>query len=527
MYNLLTIFTRRRIIIALVSTIVLFTAWFIVFHGFIQLRNHDRQTLTQAYKFGSSLDYTIKESSNLPFLLASGNYTIQAPMKSGGIYLKDAPVPNFLGISTIEVPDYEAKVNPIGRRVASNIATSSRGLVSWEQNGEVYAIKPTDSSSNIDTQEPLDFDTFTNFSESPYLVTLSDSTVAGLQKSGNGRMPSIYSFASDKTVNFPSIEAGVSELSIQLEPGGFSVYNKKNNNVAFYKPGSPNVVTKKVNQGDNIATNEGKPAYSFNAPKERLVVATGPNFDTVDTHDHGDEEEEEEHPLRSSEKNVTLMTFNTASDMRLAKIDLADAQVGGILSSPNGKYVAVSTESALSVYETDNLARVIALPYSGTDNMLWSDDNKLVAATAAGGVLKISPETKSAVSLIPYSVIRPTKLSFIKGSSLYLTGYSTMNDDNSNPDAWVIDINSNTDKRQREQLRSFPHQGEGFYVDILNGVKTAMLSRYINADGVTVDTAAKESAIQYFRDKTGSSSGVRFIYSDIDLVTPIGADGDD
>lgn len=523
MYKIGSLLTRRRIIVLTVCLVVLFLVWFIAFHGFLQAKNHAEDRSIYTYGFDSNLYPTEPSGAKSPVLTTSGSHLVQTPMKSGGIYLTESTAPHFLGTNIIDTPDFEASTTAMGRRTAPNLAMSKNGLVSWTSRGEVFKVNTKDPTVSIEQQAPLSFPNFSRVSGFKDLTQLSKSTVVGIRQLGDNRqVPIVYNFLNDKFVSFPTISATASDLSLRTEPNGFSIYDKKSKRVSFYNATSGDFVTKNVNQGNDIAIFNGRPVYSFNGVNDRLILATGPKIDSVeftDEHDHTDEDSHTETKPESTVNHVTIRVFDTKTDKLLATRNLSNAPIKSIVASPDGKYIVVTTSTSMSFYTTNNLSQLFTLPYTAAGQGFWTKDGSFVFSSGTSGIIKASPKDKIALSILPYRLVRPSVLSFVDENNIYTTAYSSVNDYNKQPDAFRVSLTENTSSRDRKIFRAFPHQGEGFYVDRLNGVPTVQLSRYITSRGAQLSGSAKQDALEYVKSVIGNNEKVNFTYITTDLRT--------
>lgn len=517
MYRLQRFFTRRNIIITLGIVLVLFSAWFVIFHGFIKLEGSLSNKQTSYYQFDGSLRKSNSGKISQSGMLVSGDYVFEALMKNGGLYSSSATVPHLLGTKTIDIPDHESLITAIGRRTARSVATSKSGLVSWSTRGSAYKLDSRNISSDIDTQAPLRLNNLRSMATYRNLSQLSASKIVGLKPLGdNSYAPVVYDFNTDRLFSYPSLEGG--SIFLQREARGFSTYNKSKSIVSYYQDGSSDIKQKNINEGDRIMLYDGKPVYSFmGGSVSRLVTATGPAiFSGGDLPENFKD---------NGETSTVISVFDTKKDTRITQLAIDKAPLIKLSLSLDGKYVAAVTTESTTIYNVSNLSKIITLPYTTGDDIFWLDSGDLIFNADENGILQISPSKQRAHSLVPYSLIRPAKLSFIDGDNLYLTGFSSINDFNTNPDAYRLSLSKNTTPIQRKIFRSFPHQGDGYYVDYLDNQVTVQLSRYITSRGTMVSQSAKEEAFDYVDSVFEGKKQINFVYITTDLR--IRDDGDE
>jgi hypothetical protein len=266
----------------------------------------------------------------------------------------------------------------------------------------------------------------------------------------------------------------------------------------------------------DISKYDGQPLYSFEKDTVALVIGK-------DTVSGGDAENPE------GDTNLTLFIRNIKDVDKKMEVPLGEGGVSDISLSPDASHIYIQNSQSSVIFNTTTGQVEFRIPYPVGQFMWTKKDGDFVFVTMDSGIFKGSVEKNIAMNIVSYTAVRPTRISFIEGGSVYFTGYTTKTDGNEDPDAYQVDLEKPSTSDSRSRLQNFPHQGENFYIDYLGNMLTVQLTRYITDTGASEADGARAAAIQYIRSRISNPQNytVRYIFVDIDLRATTGGDSGD
>lgn len=493
MYRITRHISRRTALLSSAVLVFLFTLWFIGTHGLLTVTNQHKETPIVYGTFNDNLEFSAASTNRSTQLVPANNYTIQTQMKNGAPYLKNASVSGFLATLAVDTPDREAYVETIVRSTYTNLALKNNTLISWNENGTINDISKSDEVS---------FSRFPAFSQ---VIQLNNHILGGIITADDSSRLVLYNTTTGESNILASLKTS-SVPSLRPESGGFSVFNQDKGSFHFYnlKASTANTV---ANFNAPISLYNEQPLYSYNGSK--LAVITGGSF--------SDSNDDNNTYLSSADLALNILT--ASNKKQSTSINLHRSQVRNIMLSPKGGYIAVITNQSFAIYSTVSAERVISIPYV-VNQFLWNGDNEFVFSTTDKGVFSGSIKNREVWGLLPYQLLRPTRLSFIDNNSLYLTGYSSLNEATKAPDAYRLSLQKTSNDTERKIFRAFPHSGDGYQADYIDKKVIIKLSRYIYSSGTFDDPKAKAEALKYVNDIfKGNKPAIDYQYTTTDLRT--------
>jgi len=494
-----------RIVVISVSVIIfVILAWFIYSHGFISIKNTSDISKVSYARLSNNLSST---STSLPVtggLVPSGDYTLIVTKKSGEISLTRVVVPHFF----LSAPQITSQVSPLVRALARkgtvSVAMKNTSLVGYGMDGNVRALNPTNITGDV---EGGTFDA--NLSSLTKSVQIDSSSIGGLLQTKTEIQPVIYNIDSSRVLYFPPLSSPIESLFTNVTSEGFSVYDIKSGDITVYTSSVQTEPTAifNVKTSENISKFNNQPTYSYENNTIALLLGR-------DVLSGGDGKE-----MTGSLKQT--ITVHSLDNKTRNIINLGEGGATNIALSPNAKYVFVQNSQSGVIYDTWTGRVRFTIPYS-INQFVWSNNNVDFVFTASrSGIFKGSTRTNSAINIIPYSVVRPTNISFIKNGVVYFSGYTVKTDGNSQPDVYKSELSEVSNIDSSSALSNFPHQGNNFYVDCLDNTITIQLTRYITDSSVVDDARAQKEADAYIKSKIKnlSSYKVNYSYINTDLRT--------
>jgi len=493
----------RLLVTFFICGLVIFGGIYIFNHGFLVVSNpRDKQ----------SFSYTQLDSNRVPRsasfigerkLLTSGVYSFSALSASGAWSFQTVTIPHFLSSVAVQQPKAEHLTTTVGRMATSNVALKNNILTSWSNEGVFLPIDSSNVSGDISGQT-----TDPNFPVFAQNVQISASIIGGVVKVNSGYQPIFYNI-NDSSLAYLPVVISNKPVFIQKTSAGFSVFNPTGKNITVYQPGQASPVRSFSLQATKpIASYNNKPLYSYE--KNTVAVVTGPAM-----FDGGDGPSTNSQPLE-------LTTINTRDKKQFTRLTLPDRSITSVSLSPTGEEVIIQGASSSSVYSTRTGKLKMVIPYSITQLIWKGDGTDFVFRASDAGIFIGSLVKKSGANLVPYSIARPTNLSFIEGDDIYYSAYTSKTDGNIKPDIYRSSLSKVSSAVSRSLLANFPHQGEGYYIDCLDNIITIQTTRYITDEGAFTDSGALKRAQDYIKLKIADTSSytIQQQYVDMDIRTP-------
>lgn len=494
--NLTPYINRRAVKIVaglFVGTLILV---FVAFHGFLTVNGLKSGASFTHSNFNGELSATSNKSTSSFNMLSSGDYSVQLPMKDGGTYTKHVSVPYFFMASTVNIQNKEPRLEVVGRGVMARLAQTPQGLIGWNESGQRQPINQL-SVDNSETE--VSGSTFF-----PVLVKnfqINSRYVGGVSKTDDTYLPMFYDMYTDDTVSYDSVTS--KELYSKAESAGFSLYDKAGSLISFYGPKSAKPASVKVKEF--LSRYNDTPLFSIGA--EKSVIVTGGDVSVVN----------EDEDIKAGDVNLKLSVISNKTGEPVKSKGFGKAQIQDVILSPDEKYVFIKTNRSMAVYNTSSLDLLFVAPYV-VNQFLWVNSDMFTFTSTDEGIFTGSVSKQEAYTVAPYSLIRPTQISYIDGDSIYFTAYSSSNEGSKKPDAYKASVKNSQTAATRDSLKAFPYQGDGYYVDLINGKVVVQLTKYIYSSGEVFSDEDKQKASEYILDTLGDTNiPVEYVFVVTDL----------
>ncbi len=498
MYPILQSINLRKIVTIFLSILAVFGIWYIVTHGRLVLPGITNETVAMYSQLSQGANKPTATTASESNFIASGLYSVSVSDKDGNRSISTIDVPRFLFSASAKPATKPTKVSTIARNSLPNIIETQAGLSSYE--GTAFRLLDPSNITN-DNLKDFELSSLPNFVESKQI---DKQTLVGYEVSEAGIQPVRHSVPNDTDIYYPLIsDAKPEDIGIQVTGQTFSIFNKKDSVVYIYDQASTNTITLSVKNAGKVSRNEGIPVFS--ATNKFIAVSIGPDY--VASNDTADD-------LEGGGHDIAI--FDITTKKKIHTIKVSSAPVLSAALSPNGKYIAVSTDTQTAIYDIASGKYTFSIPHS-VEQFQWYSDDKFVFITRTEGVFSGSAATRSAQSVIPYSQVRPTSMSYVENNELYFTGYSEAISNAEFPDAYKAQLAESADNNSIAGVRHFPEQGRGYYVDYLNGTVTVQLTRYDSGEGGVVDESVKSDAIAYITKHLPGydTNNIRYVYVDL------------
>jgi hypothetical protein len=486
----------RRVVTAFIILTVGLFVWYVGTHGRLTSDYVSQGSPLSYTNLSSGLRTDVGLSSSRSTVLPSGTYSVSVSGNNGSRVVEIVTVPRFLFSVAINTRPVGRQVDTIARNSLTDIIQTEKGLSSFEG----ASFRPL-NPSNITNENLEDFEDG-NLPEFMESIQIDDRTIVGFTQSQGGVQPVRYDTVSRSVIYYPLINrANPTDVGLGRTGEEFWIFDKKTSELSTYSSSSNDATVISLKNTDKVATVDGRPLISISG--NALAVLTGPDF--VSSNDSDAE-------LTDGEYSIHLLDVATKRIQRTIEFD--DTPVVTVAISTDERWLAASTPSQVGVFDIRTGRLVFAIPHA-MNEIRWIDDNRFIASTQQDGVLLADMRTKTSTSIVSYSDIRPTSISFIKDDVLYFTGYSSRIDNAEYPDAYVADLIHEESPSSLAGLEGFPHQDEAFYVDYLSGIATVRLVRY----GSEADEKNRERAENYIRSKLPGirDEKIRFVYIDFNF----------
>lgn len=490
----------RKIIIyglsALIGIGLLVFIWFYSTHGYIKI-NGDSIRSVEVIKLQSNGSSPVEYTSG--DAIKNGTYYITVTKKDGNSYSQQADVPRFFGDITVDVKTSQNAATLITKESYSTVArANSTSVTTFDYIGKLKTTKNNDIlGRNTSTSSKLP--QYTNY------VVISNGLVGGVIKSEDIVTPVFYDVEKNSTRYFDPIKlsSADSDVTIQSTSSGFMVFSKEDSTIYAY---SQSESYKKIGvENYAVASSNNKPLIAFN----KAVLAVTSGDDRISSPDN-------EQANKTNDYSITVLNEKN-EELRSLSID-KNYTINTINLSNDNKYIAISTSTAMFIYEIETGEKLFTIPFQ-TQSFMWNLDDEFIFVNAANHeLLSGNVQTKSAQSLINTDALNISELSFIDDSVLYFTAYSNKDEFRKKPDAYSINI-SLVASDNNQLLSQFPYQGDGYYIQALNNTLYVQLTRYVSNNGTFYDNDAYSKALKYIKNvlKDNNQYKVEKYFVDVDL----------
>ena len=468
----------------MITLLVIVAVWYISTHGFIAIGSSGtNKTTTKYYSVNSDLEVNPGESSDTRILLPSGDYLVQRPDGFGGFTIQNATAPRWLTTTSLQPQTAGFRTTAISKNSLLHVGLRNNKVISYRD--DTYRSADTKNITN-DNIVDKSFVNYPGFNSS---IQIGSEKIGGFVETPNGFQPTIYDINKETIKTFAFVNDYVDTGLIAIHDG-FGYLDKKNNVVFLYTSDTVQEISLK---GLNVSFNADEALFSYSNGK--IAVVTGLSLVLS-----GDDEPED--AISDKQK---IFVFDTETKNIEQQLNFGDTFITGVSLSPNGQFIAVQTPDSTSVINIVSKKQVHTIPFS-TSDLTWVENNTIVVNTANDGIMLADINEKTTKSIVPYSLVKPTKVSFIKNGMVYFTGYkaNVRGKVNANIYSSVIKTNS-TDQKNYAVIENFPYQGRDYYIDIYNNTITVQRTRYVSNGNATVSKEALNRAKQYAQDKLGDS----------------------
>lgn len=454
---------------------------FVALHGFLNIKGFNNKSFTYSSLTDDLVTSSTNKASGSFNLLASGKHTVQLTKDDTGIETHYVNIPYFFGTSTIKRNNSSSKIQVVGRGVQAQLAMTPTGLIGWNSAGLIQQI----NQSSIDNSDsPSSTNVFFPNFDATYQV--NSHYIGGVVKADDQYIPMYYDTITGDNFSYDAIQAN--NLSSKQESTGFSVYSNKK--IQLYTPNNskPKIVT----TNETISNYNNNPLYSLTS--KTSVIVTGGNLSSIN----------ENEDVKTPEANLKLSVIDNTLGKTVRTKQFGSTQVQDILLSPDGKLIFIKTNQSMAIYTTGSFEIVYMAPFT-ISQFMWIDSDKFTFATTDKGLFIGTASKKEASTIVSYSLVRPTQLSFIDNDWIYFTGYPGDDEGSQNSDAYRASTKDTQTGFDNKVLEKFPYQGDGYYVDYINNRFIVQLTKYISSSGENVSEEDKQKANDYIFNTVGSS----------------------
>jgi hypothetical protein len=491
--------TRKQVIGGIITLVVLFIVWFIYSHGYVVNSPKVENSKVTYYSIDKNLKRMSIDSGSTKERLSSGEYFVKRPGSIDGFSVQSVSVPHWLQTVELKQAENGYKTDTLSRNSLVNVASKDNKIISYIN--DTYR---TADKTNITNEAGIE-GTLANYLELISSVQIDKFRIGGIMETGNGYQPVIYNIDKGTTKTFPLMN-DFSETGLVAVPDGFGYYDTEKNSISIYTESFAQEISLK---SYDISHKLGKAMFSY--ANNKLAIVTGLNLISS-----GDDEPEDTDTTKQE-----VITLNTKTQKKLRKFSFGDTLISGVSLSPNGANISIQAPESTAIFSVEDGKRAVSIPYHTVES-LWVTSEKIAINTNNDGILLSSVADKSTETIIPYSVIRPTKLSFADKDKLYFTGYNASIRGKANLDLYRSNLNEKISSKQDiANLKSFPHQANDYYIDILDDTITIQRTRYISGSNSSVSESALTSAKKYAKSVLGEdikNHRYNLTYVDLDLT---------
>lgn len=466
---------------------------YIATHGRLDISKTSSETVVVS-RYSESLSNTPEYKTGSSHILSSGEYSIATSLVDDGLFVQQVDIPHFLQSFSAQNNSRSSKTSVLARNSNENIAIINGKVVSYDSTGNIRTPVPNNITNQAYSKS---FDR--SFPDFEYFKQISSSTVAGFVSSSTGQQPAIYDLSTSSVTFFPLIKSSGRYVSLSPDYGVFSALDTKKRELHTYNTKSGTESIFKLG-GELSISSIGSRAL-FSSVGKHVAVVGGRSFeDTNDARksiDGGDQ---------------VVYVFDTATNTRVFKKSFGSTVITGIVLSKSSDKIAIQTLSQTAVYSVSSGDLLYTLPFP-TSQLLWIDGSRFIAQTPENSIFIADGAAKTAKTLVPYSSVRPSKISFIDNGLVYFTGFSESIPGVAGSDIYSSEFDSEATQRSTNALTKFPYQGEGFYVDVLNNTPIVQLTRYRGLGKTIVDNTAKQAASSHVRENLGADAVGDIVYT--------------
>lgn len=471
--------------------------------GFLIISPDSNSKKTSIIHYSDELTATPVSVTGSSNLVQYGVYGVSSLGKNGIYSIQEAKVPSLLRNVRVNKSPDPRMVKTLGRNSLRNIVLSQKGIVSYSGT-DTRKIEPLNITNDGLVNNVIQLPSYTDSTQ------VNPSTVCGIEDVTGGVQPSCYNAETNTRVYFAKIESKRVDITVSKDMSFFSVIDIARKQVFQYRPDG---LTTTVELPKDIDFSQSSNGAIFSTSDQYIAIATG-----KDSRDSSDDRRSiDSDTIKDIPQTISILDIKTGT--QVARYSYKDIFATSISLSPNGSFLAVTTANQTAFYATKNPKdNAFISPYI-TREVLWLSDTKVAITTQDEGIMIVEPLKRLGASLTPPSLIQPTAVSAYDPvrKVLYFTGFTSTIQGSSNPNAYVADLTKSATRLSAKSLSSFPYQGSGFYVDVLGGIATIQLTRYIEGDTSQIDTDVKNQAETYVRTHLGTA-GYELRYSYIDAV---------
>jgi len=216
-----------------------------------------------------------------------------------------------------------------------------------------------------------------------------------------------------------------------------------------------------------------------------------------DNADHSDDE--------SAAKTKTSVVIYDNNGKKKSEAVIPDnaPTIRSLNLSPDGSRLCVLIGDETRTFDTGSGNQLFSIPLALT-NYLWSENNVVYAKTTLGGIYRLSIDRQVAQSVLGGKDLNITALSYIDGSYIYFTGFSTHTTSQTNPDAYRLDLKKPAEDIDKKILAALPYETPEYSINVIGStifIKPVVL---LGSSGVasSMDTSGSaDQAKKYLADR--------------------------
>lgn len=504
MYKPQKFMTLKKISITVVALMLGYGLYFVYSHGFVAIQDYTKGKDVASLEYSSGLSKSPSFTNGSPLFLSNSTYAVSSKASDGNVTTSEVQVPSFLQTASTPKRIAAKHIDTVSRYSLQQPIQEASGRVS---STDITSVRQSDDkalSSDFFNERRIDI--MDSYESS---VAFNASIICGTQLINDQTELSCYDNKTISKIVFPAIQ-NKRAVSLISNTGSFVVYDSNKNDIFINNPTSKKQERVSLADGVDVSLNEGRPVLSANSAL--LAVVTGRDY-------RGSGDGEGENPIKEKAQSQDLILIDPKSNKELFQKNYSKTFITSISLSPNAKYIAVTTTNQTAFYRTDTGfdKPEYILPYRPSTDIVWQDDNRLVLTTETDGMLYGSITDKTFSTVVSYDTIRPTSVGFIDGNALYFTGFSAAIMGAKQPSLYRALLDTDNTVVSRASIEKFPHQGDGFYVDVIEKNIIIQLTRYREGNEYTISEETRKKALDYTASTLGENNGYKVEYSYIDF----------
>lgn len=457
--------TKLRLIVAAIVIVILVPVlYYFATHGRLNITNLGDEQVSLVSIDGNEVSQEQLVSNGS--LIASGDYMVRND-ENGTLRLANVSVPGWLGSASVTFMDTKtAQIDRVASLTYDNFIPADNGsLVSFTSLGnrapgfKVHVADDAFGGKSKDTRFASDI-------LSP--TATSDGKLLGINQANI----STYSFATGQFQNIATApiadtEGTDEDLSLQ-----------RSSDTASSRVGYSQAETGKL----TVINTANNSIQTVNLPDGHTEIFDVNNSDWTNVTSKQPEGEATEDTFASYQIVVGKFGSNDTKTIEIG----ANRSVDAVALSPDSKYVGVSKNDQLWIYEVDSGNVVMVNPFTAIQQMFWSKD-KLYSLSVDSGVT-VFDSTQKQISAI--TVGNPEGLSFSSmtpvGSKLYVTAFNTKRASRL-ADGFVVDLEKSSDGITNQLAKSLPIEKQSYKANYLGNKIYVRINDY----GLTADAVAR------------------------------------